>query len=534
MKMKKLLCSFLALAMVFTMTTVSFANPDEATVVTTLEELQTAIDAGEDVKLGADITYSGVYNAGKTIKVPTSRAAAAVDVTLDLNGYTLAQTTTTSGGLSSAAIAIRPGSTLTITDSATDGKISACNCAFQNEGTLNIEGGSIVIGESVSGADISDDMGFAYGVWMYMASESAPAPAVYMTGGSISMVDNGIASDYVSAVCVNEGVDGVADCYKDVVINITGGEIEGNVFVHTDTTNVTVPSGTEVIYYNKYAGAYADAISTNIDSHGTLSVDGDTVTLKATGTIGWLKNPGGKYGNWVGFKVTAPAGIDAANVTILRSDNATRNLDAIKDGKDANGNVYAHMYVNVANGEGTYIYKFDWTSDGVYDLTLVIDATEATLTPDPTSIFGSLVFISNMDTVTEDDAIYYPLLAVTAINSLNYSEVGFTFKAVRSGNEPAEVTKTEKTSQVYSTLNVTQSDGTTEVYDEEDMGQKYLFGKALWFNTEDWSNDNTTLYITPFAIGKDGKTIYGSETKITNEILNARGTQLFKEVAVNE
>ncbi len=254
MKLKKMLCTVLSLVMVIgTMSFTAFAEETEATAVSTLAELQSAIDAGEDVKLVADITYSGVYNHGEVVKVPTSRSAASVDVTLDLNGYTLAQTTTNSGGLSAAAIAIRPGSTLTVTDTSAegDGKISACNCAFQNEGTLNIEAGSIVIGEVASGADKSEEMGFAYGVWMYMASESAPAPVVNMTGGSISMVDNGYVADYVSAVCANDGVNGVADCYKDIVVNITGGDIQGNVFVHADSTNITVPAGTNVIYYGK-------------------------------------------------------------------------------------------------------------------------------------------------------------------------------------------------------------------------------------------------------------------------------------------
>ncbi len=254
MKLKKVLCTALSLVMVLgTMSFTAFAEELDVTEVSTYVELQAAIDAGEDVKLVADITYSGVYNDGKTIKVPSSRTANSVDVTLDLNGYTLAQTTTNNGGLSSAAIAIRPGSTLTVTDTSLegDGKISACNCAFQNEGTVNLEAGSIVIGEIASGADKSPEMGFAYGVWMYMLSETAEVPAFNMTGGSISMVDNGYDTNFVSAVCANDGVSGIADCYKDIVVNIEGGTIEGNVVVHANSTNINVPAGTDVIYYGK-------------------------------------------------------------------------------------------------------------------------------------------------------------------------------------------------------------------------------------------------------------------------------------------
>ena len=124
---------------------------------------------------------------------------------------------------------------------------------------------------------------------------------------------------------------------------------------------------------------HADAIGTNGDSHGTLSVneDGNVVTLTVEGEVPYVKNPLGTWANWIGFKVTAPEGIDAKNVTILRNDGVTRNLDAIKDGTNP---VYAHLYVTAsgleANGNE---YKIDWNSDGVYELTIVIDITNATL-----------------------------------------------------------------------------------------------------------------------------------------------------------
>jgi hypothetical protein len=120
--------------------------------------------------------------------------------------------------------------------------------------------------------------------------------------------------------------------------------------------------------------AHADAIATNVDSHGKLSIDGNVVTLKATGTIKPATNTNGNTYHHVGFKMTAPNGIDPVNVVITRPDGKTRIMANILDGAN-----YTNMYWQPTENDRVFTYYIDWNNDGVNDLTVIIDASEATL-----------------------------------------------------------------------------------------------------------------------------------------------------------
>lgn len=124
--------------------------------------------------------------------------------------------------------------------------------------------------------------------------------------------------------------------------------------------------------------AHPEAIKTNGDSHGKLAVDGNVVTLKATGTIAPATNPNGNTYHHVGFKITAPDGIDPANVVITRPDGKTKIMANILD-----GNNYTNMYWKLTEDDRVFTYYIDWNNDGVNDLTVVIDATKATLVTMP-------------------------------------------------------------------------------------------------------------------------------------------------------
>lgn len=123
---------------------------------------------------------------------------------------------------------------------------------------------------------------------------------------------------------------------------------------------------------------HAEAISTNSDSHGKLTVKGDVVTLKASGVIVPATNPNGNTYHHVGFKITAPDGIDPANVVITRPDSKTRVMANVLDGAN-----FTNVYWKVTEEERVFTYYIDWNNDGVNDLTVVIDATKATLEAAP-------------------------------------------------------------------------------------------------------------------------------------------------------
>lgn len=121
---------------------------------------------------------------------------------------------------------------------------------------------------------------------------------------------------------------------------------------------------------------YAEAITTNGDSHGKLTVSDNVVTLKATGTIKPATNPNGNTYHHVGFKITAPEGIDPADVVITRPDGKTRVMAKILDGAN-----FTNMYWQLTEEDRVFTYYIDWNNDGVNDLTVIIDATKVTLVP---------------------------------------------------------------------------------------------------------------------------------------------------------
>lgn len=119
---------------------------------------------------------------------------------------------------------------------------------------------------------------------------------------------------------------------------------------------------------------HTEAISTNGDSHGKLTIEGNVVTLTAAGKIKPATNPNGNTYHHVGFKITAPEGIDPANVIITRPDEKTRVMAKILDGVN-----FTNMYWQVTEANRIFTYYVDWNNDGINELTVVIDATKATL-----------------------------------------------------------------------------------------------------------------------------------------------------------
>ncbi len=144
--MKKGLVVLLALVMVMAMFP---AAALAATTATTAVELSSALSAGGEVVLGADID-AGDIDGGAFFTVNGTAS-------LDLNGHTLQGTrvksgTVTGSGRNTAIIANR--GTLTITDSVGGGQIvidaadddswSSCTAAISNTGTLNVQSGTLL------------------------------------------------------------------------------------------------------------------------------------------------------------------------------------------------------------------------------------------------------------------------------------------------------------------------------------------------------------------------------------------------------
>ena len=186
--MKKL---FLIPLLTLVCSVMAWADP-----VTTLEELQAALNAGGEVTLGATI------NAGATAVTFSSGTA-----TLDLGEYSLSSTISASGQTTKGGLVISGGS-LTIKGS---GSITAAsgNAIYMSAGALTIKSGSF------SGAN--------EGIF-------ATAGTITVDGGTLHGGDNAIWSRG-DAITINGGTLtgdwGAIQADNNVILNITGGNITG-------------------------------------------------------------------------------------------------------------------------------------------------------------------------------------------------------------------------------------------------------------------------------------------------------------------
>ncbi len=232
--MKKVLATILALVMAIGLCSVSWA--DEG--VTTAEALNTAVGAGGEVKLGADISA--------TITIPADKT-----VTLDLNGYSI----------TSAGQVIMNNGKLTITDNKGGGKIVSTGSQAIGVGSNSVTNIQKAIVESVEGAVITGQA----------------------TGATINIYD-GTFSASDNAVIAGNGSDreGTGN-----TINISGGVFNGKITTPGYVAcgiyapwkdNINVTGGTFNITGG--AGIVARAGSVSV-SNATINTTGN-----ATGKVG--------------------------------------------------------------------------------------------------------------------------------------------------------------------------------------------------------------------------------------------------------
>ena len=187
MKMlKKSVSVLLSLIMVWGVFSAAPFCVGAATVVTTWQQLVSAVSSGGSVILGADIT-SGPFDSFLHIT-----GGKRVDV--DLNGYALSRGESGSSE-TRTVFKIGSGATLRITDSGagSTGKISGGSSeqggAFFNEGTLLIEGGSICQNtSSVSGGAVYNKGTFTMSGGMLSGNISEDGGALFNAAGGTAVL----------------------------------------------------------------------------------------------------------------------------------------------------------------------------------------------------------------------------------------------------------------------------------------------------------------------------------------------------------
>ena len=179
----------------------------------TAADLKAALQAGENVKLGADIDLGD-----EQIKIP-----AGADVTIDLNGHDITQQKTQTG----AYAMIENEGTLTIMDSVGTGVISyeditpytadpgwASN-TIRNEGVLNIKGGTV---ENITSEEVMS-FGYPHAIDVYQGS------VTNISGGTVKSLNY----DSIRMFCNSDTLK--------TEVNISGGHIINRVSFQDPQTN---------------------------------------------------------------------------------------------------------------------------------------------------------------------------------------------------------------------------------------------------------------------------------------------------------
>ncbi len=248
----------------------------------------------------------------------------------------------------------------------------------------------------------------------------------------------------------------------------------------------------------------------------TVTVKVEELTTETAGSVTTVQN-------------LVARGIKVYDITLSTDDGTSLGNEFSKDGQ---GVATVKLPINgVANPTVYYIdetgakTRLETTVDGEY---IVFETTHfSTYSVEGIeSIFGGLLLITNMNRITQNETEYSPIQICTGIDSLKYEKVGFIIKGDRTNAESHQIEK--ETSTVYSAFTVTRPDGTTKRYTPSDLGANYMYGNRVLFPSLTWTNDNTTIYITPFAVDLNGKEIFGTTTKVNEEILSANGKHLFK------
>lgn len=151
--------------------------------------------------------------------------------------------------------------------------------------------------------------------------------------------------------------------------------------------------------------------------------------------------------------------------------------------------------------------------------------------PDEVEILDPMI-ICNMDHFIDKDGVtYMPIHFYAGIDSLNYKEVGYEY-SIKNTATGKVVDGRKSTTKVYTSMKVTQTDGTVKTTLASELGGAYMFGQAFEFNSIDWNNDNTEITIKAYALKLDGKTYeYGPEYIVTDAVIKSKNpnSALFRE-----
>ena len=342
-------------------------------------------------------------------------------------------------------------------------------------------------------------------------------------GGTIKYDNSGLVLDGVTATANgNSGIETNGNNTNDTVTlkNSTLNVPNGFGIYFPSSGTLTLDNST---VNAKTMGVQVCAGSLSINEGSAVTVTGDAVpkaendgAIQDGAAISVVNRPGYKGLGTVtvsGGKFTAKEGnsaIKAYNWANATETAFTENNKVAVSGGTFSSEVPAEYcaegYASVKNADGTY--------------------TVAEKAENP---FGKSFSVVNKPVMTQDGVEYYTVVVYSGIDSLNYKKAGFAYRmeATKKNNETVKYQDVKETTTAYKAISGTNNQGKTYTYTAEQIGAAYIYGQRFLFPVSDYTSANTALYVTPYVVTLDGKTIYGDEIELTETALSAKGSHLF-------
>ena len=345
-------------------------------------------------------------------------------------------------------------------------------------------------------------------------------------GGTIKYDNSGLVLDGVTATANgNSGIETNGNNTNDTVtlknstLNVPNGfgiyfPSSGTLTLDNSTVNaktmgVQVCAGSLSINEGSAVTVTGDAVP-KAEKDGAIQDGAAISVVNRTGYkgLGTVTVSGGKFTAKEGN--SAVKAYDWANATETAfTENDKVAVSGGSFSSEVPADLCADGFVPAENTDGTYGVK------------------EETVNP-----FGKFASITNKPVLTKDGVTYYPVSVYTGIDSLNYQKVGFKYSVVATridGTELNSADNIKETTTVYTTINGTNNAGAAYAYTAEQFDAAYIYGQRFLFPTASFTSAKTTLYVTPFAVTLDGKTVYGTTVELSDAALAAYGTRLFAD-----
>ncbi len=315
------------------------------------------------------------------------------------------------------------------------------------------------------------------------------------------------------------------------VINVNGGLVEGYCAIGIKSGTLNINGGT-------VRGTADDHVLDDSNStSGTIIYDGSAIIVDSRST-GYAGNvninvTGGTVESYYSTAIREIGEQDKPNMTQLTKLNITGG--SVLGASQQLGNVTNDMLVrdisssNVSVSGGTFNHAVPETycadgfvparnADGTY--------TVAEKAENP---FGKSFSVVNKPVMTQDGVDYYTVVVYSGIDSLNYKKAGFAYRmeATKKNTETVKYQDVKETTVAYKAISGTDNGGKAYTYTAEQIGAAYIYGQRFLFPVSDYTSANTALYVTPYVVTLDGKTIYGDEIELTETALTAKGSHLF-------